>query len=72
MYFLISVLLQLVEVKYDFAMPIGLDHRCVHCTMKKEPFLDEHGHPTSYQQDICEMIAFSSPWTASELDNILL
>ena len=36
--FLICVLLQLVEVKYDFAMPIGLDHRCVHCTMKKEPF----------------------------------
>ena len=28
-YFLISVLLQLVEVKYGFAMPIGLDHRCV-------------------------------------------
>ena len=33
-YILSSVQLQLVQVKYDFAMPIGLDHRCVHCTMK--------------------------------------
>ena len=33
-YILSSVQLQLVKVKYDFVMPIGLDHRCVHCTMK--------------------------------------
>ena len=87
-YILSSVQLQLVQVKYDFAMPIGLDHRCVHCTMKIpfrkkrfrkqfgfkcwRPILDEHGHPTSYQQHICEMIASSSTSTASNLENILL
>ena len=87
-YILNSVQLQLVRAKYDFAMPIGLDHRCVHCTMKIpfrkkrfrkqfgfkcwRPILDEHGHPTSYQQHICEMIASSSTSTASDLENILL
>ena len=87
-YILSSVQLQLVQVKYDFAMPIGLDHRCVHCTMKIpfrkkrfrkqfgfkcwRPILDEHGHPTSYQQHICEMIASASTSTASNLENILL
>ena len=87
-YILSSVQLQLVQVQYDFAMPIGLDHRCVHCTMKIpfrkkrfrkqfgfkcwRPILDEHGHPTSYQQHICEMIASSSTSTASDLENILL
>ena len=51
-------------------MPIGLDHRRVHCTMKIpirkkrfrkqsgfkcwRPVSDEHGHTTSYQQHICE------------------
>ena len=50
----------------------GLDHRCVHYTMKIQfpkkrfrkqsgfkcwrPILDEHGHPTCYQQHIREMI----------------
>lgn len=32
--------------------------------------LDEHGHPTSYQQDIRELIPSSSISTASELENI--
>ena len=75
-------------MKYDFVMPIGLDHRCVHCTMKIpfrkklfrkqfgfkcwRPILDEHGHPTSYQQHIREMIASSSTSTANDLENMLV
>ena len=87
-YILRSVQLQLANVKYDFVMPIGLDHRCVHCTMKIpfrkklfrkqfgfqcwRPILDEHGHPTSYQQHIRETIVSSSTSTANELENILV
>ena len=34
-YILSCVSLQLLgKAKYDFAMPVGLDHVCVHCTMK--------------------------------------
>ena len=33
------------------------------------PILDEHGHPSSYQQHICKMIASS---TASDLEHLLL
>ena len=33
-YILRSVHIQLVQVKFAFAMVIGLDHRCVRCTMK--------------------------------------
>ena len=36
------------------------------------PILDEHGHPTSYQQHIREMIACSSTSTANDLENILV
>ena len=87
-YILSTLQFQLVKVKYDFATLIGLDHRCVHCTMKIpfrqkrvrkqsgfkcwRPILDDHGHPTSYQQHIREMIGSSTSLTASELENILL
>ena len=67
-YTLSSLQLQLVKVKYDFAMPIGFDHRCVHCTVKIpfrekrvrkqsgfkcwRPILDDHGHRVAGRQTV--------------------
>ena len=82
-YFLRFVQLHWVQVKYDFAMPIGLDQRCVHCTMKISfrkngfenrlvssagaPFYMNMGIPQVTNNTFEKRIASSSTSTASDL-----